>query len=146
MQRCAPDAPLWPYPAATLRQGFTQILKVLQLPTTKAATTRPFDLGTMRPGGATWMLHQTESPEYVQRRGRWLSARVMEVYLQEVRGTTFSERIQPKRRFWIQLCSAQFAAVLERVIAFLDTGIAPKAWYALIIQNTCKCSDQGHWK
>jgi len=51
----------------------------------------------------------------------------MEVYLQEVMVTTFSERIQPKTRFLISLCPGEFAAVLERVIAFLDTGIPPEA-------------------
>ena len=45
---------------------------------------RALDLGSLRPGGATWLLQVSEQSEMVRRRGRWISARVMEVYLQEV--------------------------------------------------------------
>jgi hypothetical protein len=64
----------------------------------------------------------------------------MEVYLQEVMVTTFSERIQPKTRFLISLCPGEFAAVLERVIAFLDTGIPPEA--PEIRRSTMACGAQ----
>ena len=52
-----------------------------------------FDLASLRPGGATWMLESTENAELVRRRGRWLSARVMEIYLQEVTAATFVPRL-----------------------------------------------------
>ena len=125
-------AALWPFSAATLRKRFVQLLSALELPTSKWGGGRPFDLGSMRPGGATWMLFQTENPEYVRRRGRWLSARVMEVYLQEVLVSTYVERLKPRTRELIELCSGEFAVILERSISFLKTGIPPKAWYSLL--------------
>lgn len=48
---------------------------------------RGFDLASLRPGGATLLL-RTEDLELIRRRGRWLSSRVMEIYLQEVMATT----------------------------------------------------------
>ena len=84
----------------------------------------------MRPGGATWLLHQTENPEYVRRRGRWLSSRVLvEVYIQEVLVTTFIERLSPRTRSLIELCSGEFAITVERTIALLDSGIPPCVWF-----------------
>ena len=133
MYKDAPDdSALWPFSAATLRKRFRHLLHALDLPLTKWGGGRPFDLGSMRPGGATWMLHCTENPEYVRRRGRWLSAQVMEVYLQEVLVTTFLEKLKPRTRYLIELCSSEFAIVLERGITFLDTGIPPRTWYNLL--------------
>ena len=133
MYKDAPDeSSIWPYSAATLRKRFKLLLEALQLPFSKGVAGRPFDLGSMRPGGATWMLHQTENPEYVRRRGRWLSSRVMEIYLQEVLVTTFLEKLRPRTRFLIELCAGEFAIVIDRVITFLDTGIPPRTWFSLL--------------
>ena len=147
------DAPagsaVWPFSAATLRKRFSQILGALQLPTSKHGSSRPFDLGSLRPGGATWLLHQVEDPEYVRRRGRWLSSRTMEIYLQEVMVTTFIERLTPKARFLIELCSGSYALAVERAISFLDSGIPTKAWFSLLQaasvpqKNTGKVGNDG---
>ena len=133
MYRDAPkDSALWPFSAATLRKRFVRLLSALQLPTSKTTSSRPFDLGSLRPGGATWMLHQTESPDYVRRRGRWLSNRTMEIYLQEVMVSTWIDKLQPKARQLIELCSGEFAVVIEHAISFLDTCIPPKTWFSLL--------------
>ena len=123
---------LWPYSASTLRKRFSQLLGALNLPDRRAADHRPFDLGSLRPGGATWLLHQTEQPELVRRRGRWLSARTMEIYLQEVMVSTFEEKINPKTRALIHLFAGGYAVTLERIMAFLECGIPPGAWYYLL--------------
>jgi hypothetical protein len=131
-QNFPPDAPLWPFSAATLRKRFVHLLSALQLPTTRWGDSRPFDLGSMRPGGATWMLFQTESPDYVRRRGRWLSERVMEVYLQEVLVTTYVEKLKPRTREMIEMCSSEFAVIMERAIGFLNSAIPTRVWYSLL--------------
>ena len=123
---------LWPYSASTLRKRFSQLLGALNLPDKRCAEHRPFDLGSLRPGGATWLLHRTEQPELVRRRGRWLSARTMEIYLQEVLVTTFEEKISPKTRALIHLCAGGYAVTLERIMVFLECGIPPVAWYYLL--------------
>ena len=40
--------------------------------------------GSFRPGGATWPYRQTDSPETVRFDGRWASAQMLEIYIQEV--------------------------------------------------------------
>ena len=98
----------------------------------KALDGKKIDLGSLRPGGATWLLHRAEQPELVRRRGRWLSARTMEIYLEEVLVTTFEEKISPKTRALIHLCAGGYAVTLERIMAFLECGIPPVAWYYLL--------------
>eukprot|EP00435_Cladocopium_sp_Y103_P061652 s470_g23.t1 len=80
----AADQKLWPFSAATLRRRFGQLLSALGLPSKVVNGVRPYDLGSLRPGGATWLLNKTEDSTLVQRRGRWMSFRVMTIYLQEI--------------------------------------------------------------
>ena len=96
-------AQLWPFSASTLRKRFGMLLRSLELPDKKSGPTRPFDLGSLRAGGATWLLHFTEDPEVVRRRGRWLSTRVLEIYLQETLVTTFVQTLKPRAPFLIEL-------------------------------------------
>ena len=56
----------------------------------------------------------------------------MEIYLQKLMVSTFLEKIKPKTRKLIHLCSGEFAIVVERTIAFLDSGIPPQAWFTLL--------------
>ena len=76
--RYGSDQKLWPYSAATLRQKFSQLLAAVGLQTKVVGGVRPFDLGSW----ATWLLNQTEDSNLVQRRGSWMSYRVMTIYLQ----------------------------------------------------------------
>lgn len=103
---------------------FSSLLRAFELPCAQTGNEKPYDLASLRGGGATWLLHQTESPDYVRRRGRWLSARVMEVYLQETWAITCTVKISPRTK-----CSVQ--------LVFLDTGMPPRAWYSLL---ECRCS------
>ena len=75
---------LWPFSSQTLRNRFKTLLASLNLSGPCIGNHRTLDLGSLRPGGATWLLQSTEQSELVRRRGRWISAKVMEVYLQEV--------------------------------------------------------------
>ena len=129
------NAPLWPFSASTLRKRSSCLLEALQLPSKKLNGVRPFDLGSMRPGGATWLLHATEDSELVRRRGRWLSQRVMEVYLQEAFVATFLEKISPGSRSLIGQCSGAFEMTLNRTVAFLQSGIPPPTWFYLLRGN-----------
>ncbi|CAE7273945.1 rluB [Symbiodinium sp. CCMP2592] len=81
--RLQPSSRLWPYSAQTLRRRLDTILEALLIPTARNEE-RPLDLGSFRPGGATYLLQATEDAELVRRRGRWVSHKVMEVYLQEI--------------------------------------------------------------
>ena len=127
------DRPLWPYSAATLRKRFSAVLLSLGLhESTKGS--RGFDLGSFRPGGATHLLLTTEDPELCRRRGRWLSTRVMEIYLQEVMATTFVQRLDHSVRSKIYERSAAFSRVLQIALSFLASGIPCRAWPQLYPQ------------
>ena len=84
-----------------------QRLDTTKLPFNKA---RRLDLGSLRAGGATWLLSVTEDSEdaeLVRRRGRWLSHRTMEIYIQEFSSIQFIHRLpeatQAKLYSWFKL-------------------------------------------
>ena len=105
------SSPLWPQSSATLRKRLKDLLRALKLPTEPCNGQRPFDLSSFRPGGASWLLMSTENVELVRRRGRWLSNRTMEIYLQEVQYCTYLERLPRSSREMIDTCTAGFADV-----------------------------------
>eukprot|EP00435_Cladocopium_sp_Y103_P038928 s550_g10.t1 len=123
---------LWPRSAATLRSRFSILLKTLDLPTKKIDGHRPFDLASLRPGGASWMLDVTENSELVRRRGRWLSNKVMEIYLQEIAVATYLQRISPNQREKILNYAQCFESVLVLVLQYLDLAIPPSTWFYLM--------------
>ena len=127
-----PDEPLWPWSAATLRKRFNLLLEELGLPTKRCGQARPFDLASLRPGGATWLLHATENSEIVRRRGRWLSSRVMEIYLQEVLVATFLVNLDPDVRQNIESLALGFEKLAQIAVSFLSHAIPSKAWNSLL--------------
>ena len=123
------SAKLWPFSDGVLRRRLKTILHRLGLehPGEKSV----FDLASFRPGGATWMLHLTENPELVRRGGRWLSSRVMGIYLQEIVTTTFVPQLQGSVRTLIQQLAIGFPLVLKLAL-FLEASYIPRrAWYNL---------------
>ena len=76
------EARLWPGSNQTLRKRLDAVLHRLGV-SRSGSLWRPLDLGSFRPGGATYILQQTEDSELVRRRGPWVSSRVMEIYLEE---------------------------------------------------------------
>ena len=94
----------------------------------RSSTSIPYDLASLRPGGATHLLHRFEGAEFVRRRGRWLSARVCEVYLQEIAIATCANHLSPEVQQKIQKLADSFTEVLERAVYFLDHAIPSCAW------------------
>ena len=125
------DAPLWPFSASTLRKRFNSLLEALNLDTKKTVDGRPFGLGSLRAGGATHLLLETENPDLVRRRGRWLAHRTMEVYLQEVMVTTFASKLSPLTRDRIYMLAQVFPKVARKAIHFLQCAIPSPSWYRL---------------
>ncbi len=105
-----------------------QLLKALGLPTERSPGVTPFDLGSFRPGGATFLLQMFEDAEFVRRRGRWASAKVLEVYLQEISTATFQSRISEDARRRIEQVSTSFPTILDKAEWFIWSGIPPIAW------------------
>ena len=70
---------------ATFRFAFQALAREVGLPT---AGPIALSWGSLRPGGATWMLQSTDNPELVRFRGRWANRRMLEIYVQEVGACT----------------------------------------------------------
>lgn len=87
------------------------------------------------------MLRKTESAEVVRRRGRWLSVKTLEIYLQEVQVSTYLERVKPDAKVLIELRSGGFAPTLDRCIDFLQCGVPPNIWYYLF-RDTAEFPEQ----
>lgn len=83
----------WPSSGQTLRTRFKSILHGLGLTAMGSGDDKPLDLGSMRAGGATWLLETTENGNLVQRRGRWISEKVMALYIQELTANIFLAKL-----------------------------------------------------
>ena len=127
-KHCNRDSRLWSFSSATLRRRLNHLLKALGLPTERSHGTTPFDLGSFRPGGATFLLQMFEDAEFVRRRGRWVSAKVLEVYLQEISTATFQSRISEVARRRIEQVATSFPKILDQAEWFIWSGIPPIAW------------------
>ena len=114
---------LWPMSAGTLRRRFKLLQARFGLTGSDGAA--HFELSSFRPGGATWMLHCTENPDLVRRRGRWMSMRVMEIYLQEVEAIIYLPFLSSDQRTFLQNMAASFPALLRQAASFQRAGILP---------------------
>ncbi|CAE7267325.1 unnamed protein product [Symbiodinium pilosum] len=88
-----PDAKLWGWSGSTLRSRFKKLLAALGLQSGILPGVRDLDLGSLRAGGATWLMNVTENPDFVRRRGRWINNKVMDIYVQEVSAILFLPRL-----------------------------------------------------
>ena len=122
---------LWPLAAGTFRQRFGKISAALELHCFKDERIKPLDLGSLRAGGATWLLHATENGELVRRRGRWLSARVMEIYIQEVSSVLFLSRLQDRASQRILEVMQLFPEMLAKAELFEACGYPTRTWFSL---------------
>ena len=93
-----PHEPLWPLCGSTLRLRLAKILLACNLPTKPSVQPKPLSLASFRPGGAAWLNTVSESAELVRCRGRWITNKIMECYLQEVTSMTYLNEISPKSK------------------------------------------------
>lgn len=96
-----PHQRLWPFSAHTFRLRFKDLLNALQLTPGSHPGVKSLDVGSLRPGGATWQLQTTEDPDFVRRRGRWINAKVMEIYIQEIGSIQFLLHLNQQQRSFI---------------------------------------------
>ena len=132
--RFKPYERIWPCSSSTLRSRLDRVLAKLGLPTKSSSAQRPLTLASFRPGGATFLISLTESADFVQRRGRRISLRVMNIYLQEVAASTFMNDIDPSARATILTAMEHFSAVRQMSVSFAEAKIPEKAWNILFRQ------------
>ena len=122
------NQPLWSMSVQTLRKRMISLLKAIGLPTSKNGGERPYELSSLRPGGATFLLNLTENPDLVRRRGRWASLKVMEIYLQEISFATGVSRLDEEVKSRIERLSSAFGPVLRQAVTYLDCAVPCTAW------------------
>ena len=126
---------LWPFSAQTLRKRFYTLLDALTLPKGATGPTRGIDMGSLRAGGATWLLESSENPELVRRRGRWISAKIMEIYIQESSSAQYVPLLEPVAKEKVLLAVRLFPSVLRRC-RFLHVAAVPEnAWRYLLLDD-----------
>ena len=131
-----PGQRLWPFSGQTLRTRFRQLLQALQLPTESSVGDRALDLGSLRAGGATHLLALTEDSELVRRRGRWISAKTMEIYLQEAAAITFFPSLLPATQDRIIAAASAFPKVKSQALMFLRCSIPSATWWRLFTDES----------
>ena len=122
---------LWPYSPQTFRNRFRSVLQALQLPLAHTPTLKALDPGSLRPGGATWIMQTTDNGELVRRRGRWQNYRIMEVYIQEVSSLLYLQKIPRQSRDQILEVAAVFGQVVQRANSFQSSAIPTNVWFIL---------------
>ena len=129
-----PSCRLWPMSVSTFRSRFRALLRALQLPFDRRLTYPRFDLGetvdlgSLRTSGTTWLWLETQDAELVRQRGRWLSAKVMQIYIQEALSVTFLARLPPGVLANIERLSLLAPEVLEQSLEWLDAGVPSPSW------------------
>ncbi len=126
---------LWPHSSQTLRNRFRQLLVAAKLPTVTTAGNRALDPGSLRPGGATWLLQQYENGELVQRRGRWMNYRVMSIYIQEVGAFQFLAELGNEQRSHVLQLAQCFPETLRSVLQFQRARIPEAIWWKLLFSK-----------
>ena len=123
-------SPLWPHAGQTLRKRFDQILHGLCIPTARRPL-RSLDLGSLRPGGATYLLQITEDSEYVRRKGRWVSHKILEIYLQEVTACAYISDLPVDARSRVLCATQTFDTILQEAISGTKAKIPSRCGYQL---------------
>ena len=119
---------LWRWSPSTLRRRFNQLQKALGLDTERVRDFSPYDLGSLRAGGATFLLQQCEDIELVRRRGRWLSSRVVEIYIQEAAVATYTRQLSDESKEKISNLASAFPSILEQAEVFTRQHLPPTSW------------------
>lgn len=122
---------LWPSSGQTLRTRFKSVLAGLGLPSSHTQQHKALDLGSMRAGGATWLLEMTENGNLVQRRGRWISEKVMSLYIQELSANIYLSQLSEKTRMKILKLAHAFPSLVQKAVDLHDAKIPETSWYRI---------------
>ena len=122
---------LWPLSGQTLRSRFQAIMTALDLPLGVYNEMKALDLGSLRAGGATWLMQVTESGDLVKRRGRWISEKIMSIYLQETTALQYLKAIPENSQRKVLTFAKAFPAILRKAKSFHDASIPADVWYLL---------------
>ena len=109
----------WPQSASTFRSRFDMLMQRLEIAELPLNRNRKLDLGSLRAGGATWLLSVSEDAELVWRRGRRLNRRTMEIYIQEISSLQFVHRVPAhtqEKLYFLVRCFQDILAKAEQLV------------------------------
>ncbi len=122
------DQRLWPMSGQTFRQRFKAVLHEVGIREDIIPGVKNLDPGSLRAGGATWALTMTEDAELIRRRGRWLTSKTMEIYIQEVSATLYMSQLPGSTRDRILTLAGAFPGILEKMQFLSDCRISQNLW------------------
>ena len=121
---------VWPHSAQSLRSRLKQLLTGLGLKTVKDDTGKPLDLGSLRAGGATFLMDYTEDSSFVMKRGRWSHLKTMQIYVQEVTSATYMSRLDAKTKSRIIDLARHFGFVFQHAKQLQAANIPSSMWFS----------------
>ena len=139
---CYMDPPrkFWPASPSTLRNHFRKLLQALDLHENSVPCIRGFDFGSLRAGGATWLMQMTENPDCVRRRGRWITNRVMEICIQEVAVIMYLPRLPVFLKEKIFAVANFFETMLVQAELWTTWQFPRETWHFLICHGASDAS------
>ena len=137
---------LWPCSGQTLRTRLRQLLDALKIPAVPTQGARHLELASLRAGGASWMMLVCEDPGLVQRRGRWLSARVFEIYIQEVGTLQFLPALPAEARYRIRRALEEYHNLVQAARFFTGRWHRPQELvFSLCRKDACLSTTWERW-
>ena len=142
-QHLKPHQRLWPFSGQTMRARFQKLLDASGLSSLPKNLSRGIDLGSLRAGGASWLMMVSEDVELTRRRGRWLTSKVLEIYVQEVSSLQFLPNLPGPTKLLIIAGASIFPWILSIVANFRHAQIPEIAWPFLIMSEAVEHEQNG---
>eukprot|EP00435_Cladocopium_sp_Y103_P062393 s584_g24.t1 len=142
-RRLRPEQKLWPMLGQTMRLRFQKLLAANGLASLPREIQRGIDLGSLRAGGASWLLLVSEDSELTRRRGRWLTSKTMEVYVQESASIQFLPRLPSDIKQLVLDGASAFPWALQKAESLSNAKIPESIWYVMFKDETAQCSPLG---
>ena len=136
--RLKPFQKLWPKSGQTLRVRFRQILLELGIGPNTKLNGKGLDLGSLRPGGATWMIQQCEDPTFTRRRGRWVNEKTMEIYIQEISCFQFLTVLSDNARAKVYTLGEAFPWFSLQAEQLWQASVPANVWYQVLSRQVTR--------
>ncbi|CAK9097604.1 unnamed protein product, partial [Durusdinium trenchii] len=135
-EKLKPEFKLWPLSGQTMRSRFQRLLEACGLDRLPDNLSRGIDLGSLRAGGASWLLMVSEDSEMTRRRGRWISSKIMEIYVQEAWSIQFLHALPPSTKKTVLDGARAFPWLLEQAMKWHRALVPERIWFLLLRRLT----------
>lgn len=123
------NAKLWPLSPQTLRKRFYSLPDALKLQRSEQHGQRGIDLGSLRAGGATWLLEKSENHSLVQRRGGYGNLHP------GIIGSSVHSHAWNAAKQRVLMAVHLFPSVLQKIRKLHAAAIPENAWRHLVLSD-----------